>query len=46
MYPTKADKPIAIVPQITILITALPMLEPPVFAETAPSIIRDKIVNP
>lgn len=46
MYPTSADRPIAMVPQITILSTALPMLEPPVLAETAPKKIRDRIVKP
>lgn len=36
----------AIVPQITILITDFFIPEPPVLAETAPRIINDTIVKP
>ena len=45
-YPTNADSPIAIVPQNVILIIALLMLEPPVFAASAPNTIRKKRANP
>ena len=36
----------AIVPQITMRSTALPMLEPPVLADTAPRTIRERMVKP
>ena len=41
-YPTKAVKPIAIVPQKVILKTAFRILEPPVFAAVAHSVIKKK----
>jgi hypothetical protein len=36
----------AIVPQMVIRMIAFEILEPPVFAEVAPRIIRNRIVNP
>jgi hypothetical protein len=45
MYPTKADKPIAMVPQMTIRTMAFRLLEPPVFAENPPRKTRDSMVN-
>ena len=45
IYPANADKPIAIVPQIVMRIIAFFTLEPPVFAEIVPKIIRKIIVK-
>ena len=46
IYPTNADNPIAIVPQIVIRKIAFGMLEPPVFAAVAPKIIKKAMVEP
>ena len=44
--PINAVTPIATVPQKQILNTAIPIFEPPVFAEIAPKIIRKIIEKP
>lgn len=46
IYPTNADKPIAMVPQIVMRRMAFGILEPPVFAAMAPNITRNTMVNP
>jgi len=45
IYPTPAVIPMAIVPQNTILMTALNTLEPPVLAASAPKIIRNNMAD-
>lgn len=45
-YPTKAEIPKAIVPQIETLNTAFKIPAPPTLAEIAPNIINDKMVLP
>jgi hypothetical protein len=46
IYPTSADSPIAIVPQIAILATAFEILDHPVFADMIHSIIKNNSVDP
>ncbi len=46
IYPTIAVSPMAAVPQNVILIIAFFTLDPPVFAATAPKIIKKRRANP
>jgi hypothetical protein len=45
-YPTNAESTIAIVPQIRMRTTAFIILDPPVFADTAPRMMSDRMVKP
>ena len=45
-YPTNAERTIAIVPQMRIRMMAFSILDPPVFADTAPRMMSDRIVKP
>jgi len=46
IYPTKADRRIAIVPHIVIRKTAFFTLDPPIFSYTSPKMTRKIVINP